>query len=64
MLDVTFREDDARARHENAAENLNIFRKQALQLMKLETSVKGSMRSKRLRCAYDMFYTLKVIGIN
>jgi predicted transposase YbfD/YdcC len=64
MLDVTFKEDDSRARAENAAENLNILRKQALQLMKKESSIKGSMRSKRLRCAWDLFYALKVIGVN
>ena len=64
MLDVAFREHDARARLENAAENLNILRKQALQLMKRETSIKASMRAKRLRCAYDIFYALKVIGVN
>lgn len=64
MLDVTFREDDSRARTENAAVNLNILRKQALQLMKRESSVKGSMRVKRLRCAYDLSYALKVIGVN
>jgi predicted transposase YbfD/YdcC len=63
MLDVLFREDDARARVEFAAENLNILRKQALQLMKLDSSVPGSMRSKRLRCAYDISFALKVIGV-
>jgi predicted transposase YbfD/YdcC len=63
-LDVTFREDDSRARLENAPENLNILRKQALQLIKQETSVKGSVKSKRLRCAYDLFYALTVIGVN
>lgn len=63
MLDVTFREDDVRARQEDAAENLNILRKQALQLMKQETSFKGSMRGKRLRCSWDLSYALKVIGV-
>jgi predicted transposase YbfD/YdcC len=62
-LDVTFREDDCRARLENAAENLNILRKQALQLMKGETSKKISMRQKRLLCSYDLFYAFKVIGV-
>jgi predicted transposase YbfD/YdcC len=64
MLDVAFREDDARARLGDSAENLNILRKQALQLMKSETSVNGSLRAKRLRCAYDLSYALKVIGVN
>ena len=63
MLDVTFREDDCRARTLNAAENLNILRKQSLQLMKNETSSKLSMRQKRLRCAYDFTYALKVLGV-
>ena len=36
MIHVAFREDDARARLENAAENLNILRKQALQLINKE----------------------------
>ena len=63
MLDVAFREDDSRARLENAAENLNILRKQALQLMKQETSFKGSMRGKRLRCSWDISYAIKVIGV-
>jgi predicted transposase YbfD/YdcC len=55
VLYVSFREDDARARQENAAENLNILRKQALQMMKQETSIKGSMKSQRLRCSDDIF---------
>jgi len=63
MLDVTFREDDCRARTQNAAENLNILRKQALQLMKRDTSSNRSMRAKRLKCAYDFNYALKVIGL-
>jgi predicted transposase YbfD/YdcC len=63
-LDVTFKEDDSRARLENAAENLNILRKQALQLMKRETSISGSLKSKRLRCAWNIDYAFKVIGVN
>ncbi len=62
MLDVTFNEDVSRARTENAAENLNILRKQALQLMKRDPS-KGSMRGKRLRCAWDLSYAFNVIGV-
>lgn len=64
MLDMAFNEDDSRARTQNAAENLNILRKQALQLMKRETSFKGSMRVKRWRCSMDIFYAFKVIGVN
>ena len=62
-LDMTFHEDSSRARMENAAEVLDILRKLALQLMKQETSVKGSLRNKRLRCGYDVFYAFKVLGV-
>jgi len=63
MLDVAFREDDCRARTENAAENLNILRKLALQLMKKDSDSNHSMRAKRLKCAYDFSYALKIIGL-
>ena len=62
-LDMTFREDECRARMRYAAENLNILRKMSLQLMNQETSVKGSMRSKRQRCGWDVFYAFKVLGV-
>ncbi len=62
QLDVTFREDEARARTLNAAENLNILRKQALQMMRREPS-KGSMRMKRFRCSLDISYALEVVGV-
>ena len=62
-LDVAFREDECRATLGNSAENLNILRKQALQLMKQEDSFKASMRSKRFRCALDIDYAFKVIGV-
>jgi len=62
-LDVILKEDNSRVRLEYAQENLNILRKQVLQLMKSETSVKGSLESKRLRCSWDIFYALRVIGV-
>jgi predicted transposase YbfD/YdcC len=62
-LDVIFDEDDSRARLENAQENLNILRKHVLHLLKSDSSTKGSIQSKRLRCAWDLFYALTVIGV-
>lgn len=64
QLDVLFREDQSRARIDNAAEVLNILRKLALQLMKQETSLNASMRAKRLRCGYDISYALKVLRVD
>lgn len=60
-LDMTFREDESRVREGNGAENLNVLRHLALNLVKKETSVKGSMRIKLKRCALDPKYLLKVL---
>lgn len=63
LLDVAFKEDESKATLGNSAETLNILRKQALQLMKQELSIKASMRSKRLLCSWDISYALNVIGV-
>ena len=62
-LDMLFREDDSRATSGNSAENLNILRKEALKLMKDDSSMKASLRSKRLRCGWDIAYAFSVIGV-
>lgn len=64
VLDMAFGEDASRARTNNAALNLNILRKQALQLMRSCTSVKGSMKSKRLRCAWDISFAIRLLGVD
>ena len=60
-LDVLFKEDDAHIRIGHAAVILNMFRKLALQMLKHDTTVQGSMTSKRLRCAWDFKYALLVV---
>lgn len=60
-LDVLFKEDDAHIRLGHAAVILNMFRKLALQMLKHDTTVQGSMTSKRLRCAWDFKYALQVV---
>lgn len=62
MLDVTFAEDDAHVRLGHAAVVLNILRKMALHLLKSDSSVKGSIASKRLRCAWDFSFALRLIA--
>jgi predicted transposase YbfD/YdcC len=63
-LDVTFREDYARARTKNAAENLAALRRFALNLLKSETSEKKlSIRSKRLMAGWSGDYLKRVLGI-
>lgn len=60
-LDVCFHEDNAHIRLGYAAVILNMFRKLCMQLLKADTSFKGSMQSKRLRCAWDISYALSVL---
>lgn len=54
QLDVSFREDDARARKDNSPLNLNILRKQALSLLnQADLGKRVSVRRKMSRAAMD-----------
>jgi len=63
VLDMAFREDESRMRLGNCARNMNVFRHLALNLIKSESSVKGSVNMKRKRCMLSQDYLLKVIGV-
>lgn len=54
-LDVTFREDDCRARKNNAAQNLSLLRKLVLQVAKA-TDDKLSLRKRLVRASMDKDY--------
>jgi len=60
-LDVSFREDDCRIRQGHAAENFSRLNRIALNLLKAETRCKVGIKSKRLRCGWDLDYLLKVL---
>lgn len=62
-LDMTMREDESRARSGHGAENLNVLRHLALNLVKQETSRKGSMRTKLKICGLDPNYLMKVLQL-
>ena len=53
MLDVVFREDDARARKDNSPLNLNILRKIALSLLKQISIGRLSVRKKMMKATRD-----------
>lgn len=53
VLEMTFGEDRCRVRKGNAPENLALLRKMALSLLKHDTSVKDSVRGKRLQAILD-----------
>lgn len=62
VLDVSFREDDSRARKGNAPENLAVLRHIALNLIKKETTAKKkSIKSKRLKAGWDNDYLMKIL---
>jgi predicted transposase YbfD/YdcC len=61
VLDIAFREDDARLRKDNGAQNFAILRHIARNALKQETSVKLGIYNKRLKAAWNHNYLLKVL---
>lgn len=61
-LDVTFSEDKSRIRKENAPENFALLRRLAINLLKQETSFKGSLKMKRYRASMDNNYLTKILA--
>jgi len=63
VLDVAFSEDASRKRAGNSPQNFSILSKIALNLLKNETAEKQGIKGKRLKCAYNQDYLLKVINL-
>jgi predicted transposase YbfD/YdcC len=61
-LDMTFREDYQRKRNGKAAQNFSLVNKIALNILKKDKS-KGSLKTKRLRAAWDNDFLLSLIKI-
>ena len=59
-LDVTFLEDSARARKGNAAQNLSLIRKLALQIVKAHND-KRSVRKRLFKASLDPNYLLEIL---
>lgn len=59
-LDVTFKEDDCRARKKNAAQNLSLLRKIALQIVKA-TDDKHSVQKRLVRASLDSEYLFTLL---
>ena len=53
VLDVTWKEDASRIRKSNAAENVALLRKLALDLLKADKTVKDTVRGKRLQATFS-----------
>lgn len=56
VLDMAFREDESRARRDNSAENFNVLRQIALNILKSEKSFKGGITDKQFKCLLDSRY--------
>ena len=62
VLDVTFREDASRVRERNAARNLALLRKVALNLVRADSSLKASLRGKRKYAGWDDTFMATLIA--
>src|SRR5262245_25744187 len=61
VLDVQFREDACRVRVGHEAQNFAILRHLALNLLRQDTSVRGSLPAKRFRAALDHAFLLRLL---
>ncbi len=62
VLDMQFREDESRARADNSAENLNVLRHWAYNLLKSDTSMRGSFSDKQFKCLLDNAFLDKILA--
>jgi predicted transposase YbfD/YdcC len=62
VLDVVFREDASRVRERNAARNLALLRKVALNLARADTTLKASLRGKRKYAGWDDAFMATLIA--
>ena len=62
VLDVTFREDASRVRVGDGAQNFAVLRHLALNLLRQESTRRGSIATKRFRAALDDTYLHTLLG--
>ena len=62
MLDVAFNEDASRKRAGNSAQNFSIINKIALMMIKKDTSIKGSVATKRLNAGWNQGFLKSLLG--
>lgn len=62
VMDLTFREDESRIHKDHGGENVSWLRRLAITLIKNETSLKDSIRAKRIRAGYDTNYLENILA--
>lgn len=60
-LDTTFNEDAKRVRKDNGPENLALLQKFAFNLLKMDTSLKKSLKKKRFMASFNLKYLENVL---
>ena len=61
VLDIAFGEDQSRVRRGHGAENLAVLRHLTLNLLRLDTSMKGSIKKKRLVAGWNPEFLEKLL---
>lgn len=61
VLDVSFDEDHSRIRKDHGAENFAWLRRFAVSLLKNESTIKDTIRAKRMRATYNVKYLEQVL---
>jgi predicted transposase YbfD/YdcC len=61
VLDIAFREDECRVRKDHAPANFAIMRHMALNLLRKETSIRRSIKTKRLKAGWDTDYFVRTL---
>lgn len=64
QLDVGFKEDYSTARNGQAAQNLAVVRKMALNILKADKSSKASLKAKRMNAGWNETYLIKILTNN
>jgi len=62
VMDVTFREDESRIRKDHGGENVSWLRRLAISLIKRDTTIKDSIRAKRVRAGYDVEFLKQMLA--
>lgn len=62
VMDVTFREDESRIHKDHGGENVSWLRRLAITLIKRDTTIKDSIRAKRIRAGYDVEFLKQMLA--
>lgn len=62
VLDIAFREDDARLRQGFGDQNFAVLRQLALNLLRQDKSIKLGIKGKRLKAGWDEAYLLHLLA--